>query len=126
MSNANQTFRGKASLELQGSRLIVSATGVTTPGTLQTLISYTVPVGYRLNILGVRVTCSISLFWKYTVNASQNASGRCHPGNPNDDYTFLPADDATAGDVIEVILDVGSDRPASDVESYIQARLIAI
>lgn len=126
MSNANQTFRGKASLELQGSRLLISNTDITTPGTPLELISYTVPVGYRINILGVRVTCSVSLFWKYEINASQNASGRCHPGYPNDDYTFLPADDATAGDIITVTVEAGSDRPASDVESYIQARLIAI
>lgn len=126
MSNANQTFRGKASLELQGDRLLISNSDVTTPGTPLVLVTYTVPVGYRLNILGLRVTCSVSLFWKYEINASKNATGRCHPGSPNDDYQFLPADDATAGDVVKVTIEVGSDRPASDVEAYIQARLIAI
>jgi hypothetical protein len=126
MSNANQTFRGKASLELQGTRLLISDSLVTTPGTDQTLITYTVPVGYKINVLGIRVTSGIPIFWKYQVDSSIQASGRCHPGNPNDDYDFLPGDEVLTGSLVEIIVQSFSDRPASDVEGYIQARLIAV
>jgi hypothetical protein len=126
MSNANQTFRGKASLELQGTRTVVVNNIINTPGTEETLITYTVPVGFKLNVLGLRVTSSTPIVWKYKVDSSQQASGRCHPGSPNDDFSFLPGDELLTGSTIDILVESFSDRPSGNIEGYLQARLITV
>lgn len=126
MSNSNQTFRGKASLELQGDRELLTAETSTTPGTLQTLISYTVAASKRFISLDVSVSCSLEGQCTVFKNSDLIVSLRTHGACPNALVQFLPWETFEAGDILEVKYLAPSYRPATGVESFVQGRLITL
>lgn len=122
MGTGTQTFRGKATPELQGAEYFKTASTSTTPGTWQDLISETVSANKQINILRIDLTCRLEGLMEVYIDSTLIGSGRTGPATKNIGFNWVPYKSASAGEVIKVKFRAHSFRPADNVEAYLQAR----
>jgi len=103
-----------------GTPFFVDVQSITTPGTLQTLVNETVPVGKSIALKSVRITSRQHVTYEILIDSQVVGSGRIGSGNLNDDFVFNIERSASAGSVIKVEILSNSGRPATDVECYLQ------
>ena len=124
MSNTTVTFRGKATPEVTGARYFKTALTTTIPGTLQVLITDTVGVSAEVWLMQLDATSMRSGIVYLVLDGVTIASKRTVSGSPNATFYFSPYHAALSGQVIEVKYLSHSWNPASDVEVYLQGRLL--
>lgn len=93
----------------------------TTPGTDETLTSFTVPVGTTRNLTQVWVSSNHPGVWTLDSGGSIIASGRIQPGHPDSYFRFVPTRPIAASTLIKLNYCARSGRDASDVNWHIMA-----
>lgn len=126
MSNATQTFRGKASPDLSGIEFLKKFIGTTTPGSEVTIISYTVPANTQVNLLQLNITCNTSGVFKVFLDSDQVGSGRTGAAAKNVLFTWPPFKKVDAAVVVAVKYESEAHTPATEIEAYLQGREIAL
>lgn len=91
-----------------------------TTGSLQTLISDTVPVSKTRSLSKVVVTCRQPGRFTLKINSLIVASGRIGSSELNKEFKFFPQREALSGDIIKLEFEQLSG-PNSDIEAYIMA-----
>jgi hypothetical protein len=114
---------GNISIGEPGAPLFVDSSNVTTPGSLQTLASYTVPALKTLNLLSVQVVCRQESKFEAFGDGALIGSGRTGPASPNVNFAYRVARSFIAGKLIEVKALSRSGSAAADIECYIQGTL---
>lgn len=108
-----------------GASLFRDFTGITNPGTEEEVISETVSVGKAVRLLQAFVTCRQEGKWRLLIDGSEVASGRTGAAVANSHFSWLPYREASAGQVVSLrFLVSDSNKPATDLEAYLQAREI--
>lgn len=114
---------GNISIGEPGSPLFVDASTITTPGTEQTLTTYTVPALKTANLLSVQVVCRQECTFQIYGDTALIGSGRTGAAVPNVNFTYRVARSFIAGKIIEVKATARSGSAASSIECYLQATL---
>lgn len=97
--------------------------GITTPGTEQTLISYTVPAGKTFNLLDVKVICRHETTAKIEGDGNIIGSLRTSAATPNGLFAYRIARSFTSGKIVQVRATARSGSPVADIECYLQGTL---
>ncbi len=126
MSNVTSTVRPLLSGDLLGNAKFVDVQTVTTPGTLQTLWSETVPVNHVYNLIILDVVCRQEGSYTLSMAGAVIASGRTGPGQANIKFSWYPFRQAIAGQLIELKFLGMAGKPIVGVEAYLQARDITL
>lgn len=91
----------------------------TTPGIIQSLISFTVPALTARDCYQATVVCRSHGRWEATLNGSIIiASGRTGPASPNSKFSWSPRRILSSGDTIALTFKAVSDAPISEAEAY--------
>jgi hypothetical protein len=93
--------------------------GLTSPGTVQTLLNEVVPANTKRILTKVRVTTRQSGFYKILENSSIIGSGRLDPSKTSDTFTWEPNRSVSAGNSIKLLFETYAGRPVSDLEAYV-------
>lgn len=124
MSGINQTYRGKVELLNTGEYFETKFVGQTTPGAETDLIDYEVPSDKNLLLMQVLASCRLENRIMIYDDTTEIGSGRTGPGNLNFKFDWSPYRVIEDGKHLVVKnLSMGS-KPASDIEIFIQGRLI--
>jgi len=107
----------------KGDKTRVDDNRAATPGTLQTLISYTVPAG--------KVLCLRQIYVNYNgyaeaiVKKDSDIINRiiCGGANANNNVNFTPDEPITAGQVLSVTFEACAGEPTDNVFSFINGLL---
>lgn len=114
---------GAISIIDDGVPTFVDSSGLTTPGTVQTLLSYTVPALKTFNLLSIAVSCrqesTISIFG----DSLLIGSGRTGAASPNFIFPYRVARSYVSGKIIEVKATARSGSAVASIESYAQGTL---
>jgi len=97
------------------------ASTITTPGILQTLITFVVPVSTTRRLHKVVVTTRQRGFFRIFIDATVVGSGRTGPAAMNVEFLWNPLRPAVAGSTIKIEFTAASDTPVSDIEAYLMA-----
>lgn len=103
----------------QGVPLFFDTQTVTTPGSPQSLISFTVSQG--VNLSSIIVTCRRSGVVRIKADADIIGSGRTGPSEMNVIFNFTPLRNIGDGVDIVVEFEASSSGNATDIEAYLQA-----
>ena len=122
----NQTFRGRVDVLTLGTFLIEKSVGLTDPGNTIPLIDYTVSVGEKLVALQITASCRLETKIIIKVNDVIIGTGRTGPGELNYKYIFEPFMELLESDNIKIECLASSWRPQTDIEAFLQARLITL
>lgn len=114
---------GNVAIGEPGAATFVDAATETTPGSEQTLLSYTVPALRILNILSVKLACRQEAHFEVYGDGSMIGSGRTGAATPNVNFAYQPARSFNAGKIIEVKATARNGSAAANIECYIQATL---
>lgn len=107
--------------DFKGSPIHKEAQDLTTPGSEQTLLSYTIPVAKTHQLFQIIVSCRIESFWTLDIDGTVIASGRTGSANPKDVFPVFPGRDIATGTVVTLKLKSRSNSPIVDCEGYIHA-----
>ena len=109
-------------LSVSGTPFYRRAKTTTTPGTEQTLDTFTVgtDTADRVNLTQTNLSCSFTGKMRVTLNGEEIASRRTSPSVKNVDADWYPARPLEAGDVLAVLFKQRSDSPPVSVEAYVQ------
>lgn len=124
LSNANQTFRGKPSPDLQGEPYLAEVQSLTNPGNSVTLVNYTVPAGDSVRLLHFAGSCALEGRFEIKIDSQIIGSCRTQPGAPNCDFYWSPLREVLPSEVITVEFIAMAGRPSTFVEAYLQGRII--
>lgn len=100
--------------------------GQTNPGIEEDLISYTVPAGMRLYALQILSSCRLESKLRCLVESDQIGSWRHGPSKLNGTFVFSPYREINENETITIKSYAESFRPITDIEVYLQARLVTI
>ena len=114
---------GSVSIADNGLPVFFEASTVTTPGILQTLLSYTVPVSKTLNLLQVLLTCRQEALFQIYGDGNLIGSGRTGAASPNVNFPYRVARSYVSGKIIEIKATARSGSVAADIECYAQGTL---
>lgn len=114
---------GNVTIGEPGDPEFVDYQGLTTPGTQQVLINYTVPVGKTLNLLEVKVICRHEATAEIDGDGSIIGSLRTSAANPNGFFSYRIARSFTSGKIVEVRATARNGSPVADIECYLQGTL---
>jgi type III secretion system FlhB-like substrate exporter len=114
---------GNVSLGDPGTPLFVDSNTVTTPGSLQTVLSYTVPALQTLNLLSIIFTCRQETSFQIYGDGILIGSGRTGAAKPNVNFSYRVARSFIPGKIVEVKATTRTGAPVSDVEAYLQGTL---
>ena len=114
---------GSASIVNNGLPVFFEAAAITTPGTLQTLISYTVPVSKTFNLLQVLLACRQEASFQIYGDGNLIGSGRTGAASPNVNFPYRVARSYVSGKIIEIKATARSGSVAANIECYAQGTL---
>ena len=124
--SVTQTYRGKTDLSASGNVLELTYEGVTDPGNEIDLIDYTVPAGFKIVALQIYSSSRLESRLKALVDTAIIGSWRHGPGEINGHFTFSPYREIEENETIKIRCLAASYRPATDIEVFLQARVIPI
>jgi hypothetical protein len=122
--SVNQTYRGKVELLNTGEYFEEKFIGVTTPGSGTDLIDYEVPSDKNLLLLQVYASCRIENRIMILSDTTEIGSIRLGPGHINGNFNWQPYRVLEDGEHLIINNLSMAGRPASDIEVFIQGRLI--
>jgi len=114
---------GNVAIGDPGTPVFVDSAGLTTPGSQQTLASYTVPVTKILSLLSAQVICRQESTFEVLADSVVIGSGRTGPASPNVNFSYRVARQLPAGTLVEVKATARSGSGSADIECYIQGTL---
>lgn len=114
---------GNVAIGEPGEPVFADYAGTSTPGTEQTLISYTVPVGKTLNLLAVYVISRQESSFRIEGDSALIGSGRTGPANPMGLFEYRIARSFSAGKLINIKASVRASAPPADIECFMQGTL---
>ena len=117
---------GGGTEEPTGDPLFVDQTAVSTPGSEQTLLSYTVPASKILYLYSVRAVCRQESSFQILADGDQIGSGRTGAMSPNVHFDFGIHRPYAAATVIEVKATVRTGAIVSTIDCYLQGRLVDV
>ena len=120
----NQTYRGKVDLLNLGEYFEEKFIGVTVPAAETVLIDYEVPSDKNLLLLQVLASCRIENRLMILEDNLEIGSGRLGPSKSNNKFDWEPYRIISDGKHLIVKNLSMAGRPASDMEVFIQGRLI--
>lgn len=106
-----------------GIPLLIEANTITSPGSEQTIISYTVPALQAVKILSAKVICRQESMFKVYGDGVLIGSGRTGPASPNVYFDYSVSPTFVSGKIIEIKATARSGSSASNIEAYLQATL---
>lgn len=114
---------GNVQIGAFGTPIFIDQSSLTTPGSLQTLLSYTVPVLKTLNILAVTLVCRQEASFQIYGDSLLIGSGRTGPASPNVNFSYAVARSFIAGKLIEIKAAARNNSAATDIECFLQGTL---
>lgn len=114
---------GNVAIGEPGDPIFQDFAGTSTPGTEQTAISYTVPIGKTLNLLAIYVISRQESSFKIEGDSALIGSGRTGPANPIGLFEYRIARSFTSGKIINIKISVRAGAPPADLECYMQGTL---
>lgn len=114
---------GNVQIEASGSPVFADAATVTTPGSIQTILSYTVPAAKTLNIFSVTVICRQESTFQIYGDSLLIGSGRTGAASPNVNFGYVVPRSFIAGKLIEIKATARNGSSAADIEGYLQGTL---
>lgn len=106
-----------------GEALFVDSSDTTTPGSEQSLMTYTVPALKTMNLLSVQIVCRQETSFQIYGDSTLIGSGRTGASSPNVNFVYRVARSFAAGKLIEVKATARSGSAAAPIECYLQATL---
>jgi hypothetical protein len=111
----------KASNTHIGTAVHFQASGITTPGLEQVLISQVIPASITRYLSQVIVVCRIEGMFKIMLDGQMIGSGRTGAVQPNVSFGFAPSEELFGGSNLEVLFEARANSPAVSVECFIHA-----
>lgn len=103
-----------------------NSSGLTTPGSVQDLISATVPALKKVYLLQCYVICRQEGKITIEVDGVVKGSGRTGPASPNFVFWWDPYEEVAAGQIIKVRFLAQPGKKASDIEAFWHARILDV
>ena len=119
----NVNVIGSVSIVDNGEPVFTEAASTTTPGIIQTLLSYTVPALKTLNLLSVVLACRQETSFQIYGDGALIGSGRTGAAAPNAIFNYRVARSYVAGKIVEIKATARSGSVAADIECYAQGTL---
>lgn len=119
----NVAIVGNISVSENGTPVFAESDTVTTPGTEQSILSYTVPALMSLNLYAIKFICRQSCTFQVYGDSSLIGSGRTGPSENNIYFDYRIPRVFGAGKIIEVKTTARAGLPATEVECYLQGTL---
>ena len=114
---------GAISLTENGVPEFFEASTITTPGSIQTVLSYTVPALKSLNLFAIKFVCRQDCSFQIYGNSLLIGSGRTGPAEHNIYFDYRIARVFASGIILEVKATARTGSPVADVECYMQGTL---
>ena len=95
--------------------------GAITPGVLQNLITFVVPVAISRLLSQVIVTCRVEGIFEVKAGTTVIGSGRTGAASPQAKFEWDPSRPVAAGVTVVVNFTARAGGPATTVEAYLQA-----
>jgi len=94
--------------------------GVTTPGSIQTIIDETLSATLRTFVRRATISCRAHGVWEMTADGVIIGSGHTGPSSPNDNYTFDIAEEIATSKQLKVFFRANSASPSIKLDCYVQ------